>query len=256
MAFTCVPAATSASTTKVNHHVCTCQSCRNTGHDQRREFSNGAKIKSIAVESLATTSFSAESDDSEKELLFHQKPNLVSLMCLVLKNQRNITDNNDINYVDSSQLPKNVTGDTTSNTIEKHRRVINVGTNYEKTFTTHDSNNYLDDHEVTSEDNVKRVWKMQQPSRSNIFVSLRVNTFLLVFVSTIFLLTISSGVHAGPINATQTTALTDFTTERVSKSFSPFLLIYFFWLWTIRISHKPIGDFGTFFSIFTFRIII
>lgn len=223
MAFSsCVPAASaSAAETRVKHRVCNCQSCRNTGHDQFREFSYGAKT-------MTSGTVSGEDDDggggdeSNNEL---QQPNLVNLM-LVLKNQSNITDNNELNYVDSSQLPNNITSDTTttnSTTLEKHRSVISgevAGTNYE---TTHDSNNYLlvdGDHEFNTKDksNVKRVWKMQKTSRSNIFVSLRLNTFLLIAVSTIFLLTISSGVHAGPINSTQVTQLVDSTTERVSEN--------------------------------------
>lgn len=243
MAFSsCVPAASSAAETRVKHRVCNCQSCRNTGHDQIKEFSYGAKT-------MTSGTLSGEDDDggggdeSNNELLFHQQqqqqPNLVNLM-LVLKNQSNITDNNDINYVDSSQLPNNITSDTTttnSTTLEKHRSVISgevAGTNYE---TTHDSNNYLlvdGDHEFNTKDksNVKRVWKMQTTSRSNIFVSLRLNTFLLIAVSTIFLLTISSGVHAGPINSTQVTQLVDSTTERVSENLNFSLFV---WLWTIRI---------------------
>lgn len=228
MAFTCVPA---TATTKANHRMCNCRSCRNTGHDQRgTEFSHGAKTTTIGrtngANVVATPSAgSAEDDESgdesvsltsdyvNKKELFHQQ-NLVNLMLVLDKNQSNRKDNSNKNYVDSSQLPNdsNLTSDTT---IENHLRVINDevdddGTNYE-TSTTHDSNNYLFlDHEFNTK-NVKRVWKMQRSKR--IFASFRVNTFLLIAVSTVFLLTISNGVNAGPINTTQ---VAEITTERVS----------------------------------------
>lgn len=225
MAFTCVPA-TTTSPSKLKHRMCNCQSCRNTGHDQRgTEFSHGAKKTTLSTigrknvvaggdenEESCDESVSVTSDCLNKELLFHQQK-LVNLMLVLDKNQSNIKDNNK-NYVDSSQLPN----DTSDTTIENHLRVINDedddnSTNYETT-STHDSNNYLFlDHEFnTNDSNVKRVWKMQQ---TNLFASFRVNTFLLVAVSTIFLLTLSHGVHAGPINTTQ---VAEITTERVSKN--------------------------------------
>lgn len=212
--------------------MCNCRSCRNTGHDIRGgiEFSSSAKTSLLSLSSssvgrsnvmLLAEDNSDESNggdtsvtsDNEELLFFQQKQpqQLVNVMLVLNENQSNINNN----FVDkSSQLPNDSSYLTSDTSITRNNqiRVINDdevddGTN---NYETHNSNNnYTLDHEFNK--NRKRVWK-----NNTFFASLRVNTFLLVAVSTIFLLTISNGVNAGPINTTQ---INEITTERVSTHF-------------------------------------
>ncbi|XP_063701853.1 sodium/hydrogen exchanger 3 isoform X2 [Culicoides brevitarsis] len=184
MAFTCRPAAKAH-----NYHICNCQSCRYGCHDS---YSDSAS---------RLTSNNDESDE-----VF--QPNVVSSMLVFSNNnnQSNIKDNKEKNYV--SQLLPNNTRKCRSGDNFVENRVIN-GEVVDTIYETHDSNNYLVDHEFTNNCSAKRVWK-------NASAILRQNTFLLIVVSTVLLLTISSGVNAGPINTTvvPATAVSDLTTQR------------------------------------------
>uniref|UniRef100_A0A336KHH8 Sodium/hydrogen exchanger n=1 Tax=Culicoides sonorensis TaxID=179676 RepID=A0A336KHH8_CULSO len=190
-----------------NHRVCNCQSCRKT-HDHRNEFSYGAKISS----SIVATQFDEDDNNDEitdenfvRDELQFQDENLVNLVFNCNGNQSNINVNTE-NYYNNSQLHNNPSKISilTSDTLIERRKIL-----------THDSTNYnLLDHDFNNNNNnnfrINRVWKLRR-SNSLLDSIMKQNTFLLLVVSTIFLLTISNGVSAGPINATQ---IAEITTER------------------------------------------
>uniref|UniRef100_A0A336MVV5 Sodium/hydrogen exchanger n=1 Tax=Culicoides sonorensis TaxID=179676 RepID=A0A336MVV5_CULSO len=190
-----------------NHRVCNCQSCRKT-QDHRNEFSYGAKISS----SIVATQFDEDDNDDEitdenfvRDELQFQDENLVNLVFNCNGNQSNINVNTE-NYYNNSQLHNNPSKISilTSDTLIERRKIL-----------THDSTNYnLLDHDFNNNNSnnfrINRVWKLRR-SNSLLDSIMKQNTFLLLVVSTIFLLTISNGVSAGPINATQ---IAEITTER------------------------------------------